>query len=56
MAKRFKRVSWEDIYRFIRANAREGPEKDEVIRYFKTKTVGYQHVGEDWQIRKAFSI
>jgi hypothetical protein len=55
-AKRFKRSSWEEIYWFIRANAREGSEKDKIIHYFNYKAVGYQHVGEDWQIRKAFSI
>jgi hypothetical protein len=55
-AQQFKRTSWEGICQFIRAKDGEGSEKDKIIRYFGTKTIGYQHLGEDWQIRKAFSI
>lgn len=55
-AERFKRASWEGICNFVRAKAGEAAEKDQVIRYFGTKTIGYRHVGGYWQIRKAFSI
>ena len=55
MACQFRRLSWESILHFIRSHSPEGCEKQRIIRYFATKTVGYQKTRDEWHIQRAFS-
>lgn len=54
MTGQFRRLSWDGIFKFILSDAQEGPEKERIIRYFKTKTVGYRKIASEWRLRKAF--
>lgn len=50
--RKFMRITWEHIYRYILST---GPaaEKDVMLRFFRTKTIGYDGKGN---LRPAFSI
>jgi len=47
----FRRVTWENIYKFIQGQPQQSLEKDTIQRYFKEKTVGYR----DGTLQKAFA-
>ncbi len=51
--RKFMRVTWEDIYKYISATDMLGEDKDKILRYFRNKTIGYPINGE---LQKAFSI
>jgi len=48
----FKRMTWEDIYKFVKTNQRHNLSWNEITEYFENKTIGY---GSDGRIRKAFT-
>jgi len=50
--REFKRLSWEEIYRHIAANAPESRDKQMMMEYFNNKTIGYR-VGN---LQRAFSV
>lgn len=50
-SRRFVRLTWEDIYRYILASNEAGSEKDRMIHYFENKTLGY---GRKGMLHKAF--
>jgi hypothetical protein len=52
-ARKFIRVTWEDIYRCILESREAGSEKEKILGYFKGKTVGY---GRKGLLRKAFQV
>jgi hypothetical protein len=49
--RRFRRLTWEDIYRRIMESDGTKPEKDKIIRYFRNKALGY---GRKGLLHKAF--
>ncbi len=49
----FMRLTWEEIYSFIKAEAPAGGEKDMAMKYMEQKSTGY---GADRKIRKAFIV
>jgi len=51
--RKFMRVTWEDIYKYISATDMLGEDKDKILGYFRNKTIGYPRNGE---LQKAFSI
>ena len=51
--RKFMRVTWEDIYKYILATDVLSEDKDKILEYFRNKTIGYDGKGE---LRKAFSI
>ena len=53
MKRKFLRLTWESIYKYIKINSSLNSEKDKLLRYFENKTVGYNHLGE---LQLAFSL
>lgn len=51
--RHFKRLAWEDIYRWGAGHAPEGEEKHRWMSYFENKTVGYDRF---YNLKKAFSV
>ena len=51
--RKFIRITWEDIYRQVRAHTPSGPERQTMLEYFQNKTIGYGPTGK---LHKAFSI
>ena len=53
--RKFMRVTWEDIYRYILTTdvLGEDRDKDKTLGYFRNKTIGYDRAGK---LQKAFSI
>jgi hypothetical protein len=51
--RKFMRVTWEDIYKYISTTGLLGEDKDKMLGYFRNKTIGYDGNGE---LQKAFSI
>lgn len=51
--RKFMRVTWEDIYKYISTTGLLGEDKDKMFGYFRNKTIGYDGDGE---LQKAFSI
>lgn len=52
----FVRITWEDIYRYIKKSGLSGKEVDDILKYFENKSVGYKEnkssqIGE---LQKAF--
>ena len=41
-ARRFVRITWEDIYNYIANSNLSNKDKDMMIWYFKNKTIGYK--------------
>ena len=50
--RQFKRLSWEGIYRHIADNAPDNRDKQMMVAYFQSKTIGYK-VGD---LQNAFSV
>lgn len=50
---KFIRITWEDIYQQILHSVLPGVDKDTMLRYFRNKTIGYDHKGK---LQRAFSI
>ncbi|PKN68526.1 MAG: hypothetical protein CVU54_14510 [Deltaproteobacteria bacterium HGW-Deltaproteobacteria-12] len=50
--RQFKRISWEELYRYITDNVPDNQDKEKMVAYFQNKIIGYK--GGDLQ--KAFSI
>jgi hypothetical protein len=50
--RQFMRVTWEEIYGFIKDTALKSNEKSVILEYFINKTIGYR-VGV---LQKAFSV
>ena len=42
-SKKFKRISWESLYQFIKDVAPDGKDKDIILNYFTNKTIGYKN-------------
>ena len=51
--RKFMRVTWEDIYKYVSTTGLLGEDKDKMLGYFRNKTIGYDRNGE---LQKAFSI
>ena len=51
--RKFMRVTWEDIYKYISNTGLLGEDKDKMLGYFRNKTIGYNGNGN---LQKAFSI
>ncbi len=51
--RKFIRVTWEDIYKYISNTGLLGEDKDKMLGYFRNKTIGYNGNGN---LQKAFSI
>jgi len=51
--RKFVRITWEDIYKYISNSNVSGEEKEAITRYFKNKTIGYDGNGK---LQRAFSI
>ena len=51
--RKFMRVTWEDIYKYISNTGPLGEDKDKMLGYFRNKTIGYNRNGN---LQKAFSI
>ena len=51
--RQFKRLSWEEIYKYVIEIAVDSQDKRMLTAYFKNKTIGYNHFGE---LQKAFLI
>jgi hypothetical protein len=49
--RQFKRLSWEEIYRYIADNAPDSRDKQKLTEYFQNKTIGYR----SGNLQKAFS-
>lgn len=56
MSDHFRRITWEDIFGFILAEAGADPDRGRILDYFQNKTVGYRQVGGYWRIQRAFSV
>lgn len=52
-SRKFKRITWKQIYEFISRNDSPGHDKEIMIRYFKNKSRGYDDNGN---LQPAFSI
>lgn len=52
-ARKFKHITWEEIYRGIRDSGAKGAERERILRYFEEKTVGY---GRKGILSKAFQV
>jgi len=50
--RKFLRITWEDIYRYI-LESNSSKDKDIVLNYFRNKTIGYDKEGK---LQRAFSI
>jgi len=50
--RKFKRITWEEIYKYILTNSPQGQSKDIILRFFRDKTRGY----DSGILKKAFSI
>jgi len=50
--RKFLRIAWEDIYRYI-SNTNSSKDKDIILNYFRNKTIGYDGEGK---LQRAFSI
>jgi hypothetical protein len=50
--RKFLRITWEDIYRYI-SNINSSKDKNIILNYFRNKTIGYNGYG---RLRRAFSI
>ena len=50
--RKFFRLTWEEIYRFIE-NSEDNKDKQKITEYFKNKTIGYSGKGT---IQKAFDV
>jgi len=51
--RKFMRITWEDVYKYILDGDLLGADWDMIIRYFRNKTIGYDKSGE---LQRAFSI
>ena len=51
--RKFKRLSWEEIYDCVTETAPDSRDKRKLITYFQNKTIGYNRLGE---LQKAFLI
>lgn len=51
--RKFKRITWENIYHKIARSEFTGPDKDTLMNYFRAKTIGYSQKQE---LQRAFSI
>jgi hypothetical protein len=51
--RRFKRLTWEEIYKLSAQEAPTGPEKEQWLSYFANRTVGYN---PSHNLRKAFAL
>ena len=49
---KFLRVTWEDIYEYILTAGKANKDMDEILKYFRNKTIGY----EKGNLQRAFSI
>ncbi|MCX7732356.1 MAG: hypothetical protein N2248_04245 [candidate division WOR-3 bacterium] len=56
----FVRITWEDIYRYIKKSGLSGKDVDIILRYFENKSVGYKvkvkKSVQTGELQKAFSI
>jgi len=50
--RKFLRVTWEDIYKYI-STIDSTKDKDIILNYFRNKTIGYDGEGK---LQRAFSI
>jgi len=50
--RKFLRITWEDIYRYI-SNINSSKDKDIILNYFRNKTIGYNREGK---LQRAFLI
>ncbi len=49
----FIRVTWEELYNFVKSYAPSGNGRDIIMRYFENKCIGYNKRGD---LRKAFAV
>lgn len=52
-ARRFRRITWEEIYRELRKEGLSGEEGDKVVWYFENKAAGYDG---DGRLRRSFRV
>ena len=50
--RKFLRITWEDIYRYI-FDSNSSRDKDIILNYFRNKTIGYNREGK---LQRAFLI
>jgi len=50
--RKFLRITWEDIFRYI-SNINSSRDKDIILNYFKNKTIGHDREGK---LQRAFLI
>ncbi|MCK4244581.1 MAG: hypothetical protein KAX20_03040 [Candidatus Omnitrophica bacterium] len=50
--RKFTRITWEEIYKYILSTKKANREKEAIIEYFRNKSIGYKY--KDRHLQKAF--